>query len=79
MTKHEPIKVTKTVKEAVDDHAKFMTTYDTQSGYEKFDPKIYIDDVLYGLGISLSDDNKTCSGLIKFKKELLTYLQNEVK
>ena len=52
----------------------YMTTYDKQFGYADYSEETYIDDVLYGLGASLSDEYKFAPGFDAFKKKLLAHL-----
>jgi len=68
--------VTKTIPESVDYLTKYMGTYKNQSGYEGYDPKTYIDDVLYGLGMSINPDMfRWNDGFKKFKVFLQEYLE----
>ena len=52
----------------------YMGTYDKQPMFEEYRPETYIDDVLYGLGVSLSDEFKFGGGFDNFKDFLRDYL-----
>lgn len=52
----------------------YIDTYDEQEGYQEYSDRVYIEDIIYGLGASLSEDNKFTKGFLKFKKELLVHL-----
>lgn len=68
------VKQTKTMKEAVDYLADFMGTYADQTGFEGYTTTTYLNDVLYGLGVSLDDKYKYASGFTQFKKDLGEFL-----
>lgn len=65
------------MKEAVKRLTHYMTTYDGQFGYEDYMTQTYVDDVLYGLGISLSEHYETATGFAEFKADLLEYLKED--
>lgn len=53
----------------------YMDTYDEQLHYEDYEDETYIDDVLYGLGISMEPEvYKYRSGFDLFKEKLLNHL-----
>jgi hypothetical protein len=54
---------------------KFMATYDQQHGYQDYSDETYINDVLYGLGVSLSDEYQFAGGFRKWRAKLLEHLQ----
>ncbi len=63
------------MKEAVKYLVNYMVTYDKQPEYLDYDARIYVDDVLYGLGVSLNKKEFSFArGFQKFKKELKRYL-----
>lgn len=63
------------IENAVKYLAKYIATYDRQHGYTEYGAKTYIDDVLYGLGVSLNDKEFSfANGFQKFKQELKKYL-----
>ena len=53
----------------------FVNTYDEQQGWEKYTPETYINDILYGLGTSISDEFKFAGGFDKFKEVLRDHLR----
>jgi hypothetical protein len=55
----------------------FMATYDQQQGYSDYSDRTYIDDVLYGLGVSLSGEYQNAGGFRKFKEVLLAHLEGK--
>lgn len=63
------------MKDAVRYLDNYMHTYDSQHGYENYNLSIYLDDVIYGLGASISDQYRWASGFSQFKKDLMQYLQ----
>ena len=67
----------KPMKQSVQELTKYMETYPNQYGYESWPVDTLIDDVLYGLGVSISDEYRFADGYDKFKKLLLDRLQKE--
>lgn len=61
------------MKVAVKKMTRYMTTYEGQTGYKKY-TDTYVNDIVYGLGISLSDENEYSKGYNRFKDELLAWL-----
>jgi hypothetical protein len=59
------------MKDVVAQFQKYMSTYHNQEGYKDYSDECYIADVLYGLGVSLSDDYRFAQGFKKFKKDLI--------
>jgi hypothetical protein len=53
----------------------FMATYDQQQGYGDYSDETYINDVLYGLGVSLSDEYQFAGGFRKFLTLLRDHLE----
>ena len=63
------------MKKAVAYLTNYMVTYDKQIGYLDYNARTYIDDILYGLGVSLnSEEFSGADGFMRFKKELKQYL-----
>jgi hypothetical protein len=65
----------KRMERAVAYMKKFMDTYDQQQGYGDYSDETYINDVLYGLGASLSGEYEFAGGFRKFRALLLEHLQ----
>ena len=53
----------------------YMNTYAMQPFYTDYSDKTFIDDVLYGLGIALSDQFRKADGFECFKKILREHLK----
>lgn len=53
----------------------FMNTYDQQQGYSDYSDETYINDVLYGLGVSLSKEYQFAGGFRKFRALLKEHLE----
>jgi hypothetical protein len=64
------------IRSAVAYLKEFMATYDQQHGYADYSDETYIDDVLYGLGVSLSGEYQFAGGFRKFKALLLEHLRS---
>jgi hypothetical protein len=65
--------------EAVNNLALYMATYNDQVGYESYSAKIFVDDVLYGLGISLDKEKyQYGQGYREFKKDLMAFLKEDM-
>lgn len=62
------------MKSAVAYMKEFMNSYDTQAGYETYSEETFIDDVLYGLGVSLDKKNQWAGGYRIFKERLRKHL-----
>ena len=54
----------------------YMNTYDQQPEYLDYPPETLVNDVLYGLGVALSDEYKYGEGFEKFKSKLLDHLSH---
>lgn len=65
----------KRIESAVKYLREYMNTYDQQIGYADYSDRTYIDDVLYGLGVSLSKEYQFAGGYRKFKALLLEHLR----
>ena len=63
------------MKRAVAYMRHFMNTYDQQAGYQDYSDRTYIDDVLYGLGASLSGEYEFAGGYRKFREVLREHLK----
>jgi len=48
----------------------YVNSYDEQHGYQDYSEKTWINDILYGLGVSLSDEYRLAIGFEKFKERL---------
>lgn len=67
---------TQTIPESVSYLARYMESYDKQTGFEGYSSKTYINDVLYGLGMSLNPELfRWNNGFEKFKVFLQEYLE----
>lgn len=54
---------------------KFMVTYDKQSGYLDYTDDTIINDILYGLGVAINEEEYSfASGFDKFKEVLRQHL-----
>lgn len=54
----------------------YIVTYKNQKGYKKYDEFTWINDILYGLGVSMdSDKYKWADGFYLFKKDLMEFLR----
>lgn len=68
--------INQTIPESVKYLAEYMGTYDKQTGFKEYSSKTYIDDVLYGLGMSLNPELfRWNDGFEKFKVFLAEYLK----
>ena len=66
------------IEKAVKYLSDYITTYTKQSQYKNYDVKTYIDDILYGLGVSINEDEFSfASGFKKFKNELRQHLDRQ--
>lgn len=63
------------MKAAVAHLTSYMVTYTKQEFYEDYTDKTYIDDILYGLGISLGKEYTCADGFDKFKDVLRKHLE----
>lgn len=57
----------------------FVKTYrDESCGYYKdYTMETYLLDMLYGIGVSISQDYKMRNGFVQFKKDLIEFLKEE--
>lgn len=67
----------KRMREAVAKLQAYMNAYTQQAHYEEYTDKTYVDDVLYGLGLSLSGltDYSGPGGYERFKAYLRDHLE----
>ena len=72
----EPVR---SMEEIVAELQKYVGTYHKQHGYENYRDEMYIDDILYGLGKSLSEEYEYANGFQKFRRFLIEYLGGELK
>lgn len=63
-----------TIVDATERLQKYVRTYDNQVGYEKYRLETYLNDILYGLGASISDDFQFAPGFEKFKDFLVKFI-----
>ena len=70
-----PIQLKNGMIESVKYLQNYMNTYSNQEGYEDYSVRIYIEDILYGLGVSI-DENKYqwAECFREFKKDLMQFL-----
>jgi hypothetical protein len=61
--------------DAVKKLALYMSTYDTQFEYEKYNARVFVSDVLYGLGLSIDNVKyRYADGFTSFKQDLAVYI-----
>ena len=53
----------------------YMSTYTNQTDYQRVSDRVWIDDVLYGLGASLGKEYEFRDGFDKFKDVLRKHLE----
>ena len=63
------------MKDAVAKLTKYIGTFDTQHGYVDYSDATFINDVLYGIGIALNEQEyQYAQGFVKFKAFLKDFL-----
>ena len=62
------------MRKALDSLKEYVDTYDQQSDWERYRSETYVNDVLYGLGISISDEFRYADGFDRFKQVLREHL-----
>lgn len=81
MTKKEVEARRKRMRAVVARFQKYVSTYSEQSHYEDYSDRIFLDDMLYGIGLALSEgtakDNSGAGGYERFKVELRRHLNGE--
>jgi hypothetical protein len=77
MNKRQVEKRRKLVRERVKYLQDYVNTYSDQGGYEDYSDKTYIDDMLYGLGLSMvaPADYSGPGGYERFKQYLREHLK----
>jgi len=55
----------------------YVKTYSDQVGYKEFSDELFIDDILYGLGIALDKKYEFGNGYIKFQQRLKEHLDGK--
>lgn len=76
MNKREAEKARKRMREMVSRFQKYVATYSDQAHFEDYSDKTYIDDMLYGLGISIVGpaDYTGPGGYERWKQKLREHL-----
>lgn len=76
MNKAETNKRRKVMRERVAYLKDYVGTYDSQAHYEDYSDKTYVDDILYGLGLSMTGltDYTGAGGYERFKQYLREHL-----
>ena len=62
------------MRKALGSLKEYVDTYDQQSDWERYRSETYVNDVLYGLGISISDEFRFAEGFDRFKEVLREHL-----
>jgi len=65
----------RSMEDIVENFQKYMSTYHEQSGYQEYTDKTFIEDILYGIGVSIDPKYQYANGLRDFKKVLLKHLK----
>jgi hypothetical protein len=55
----------------------YINTYPDQPGYEEYNNETFINDILYGLGVSISEEYRFATGATKFKELLIKQFKEE--
>lgn len=66
--------MSRNMKERVEKLQHYWNTYTSQSNYEHYTDKTFLDDALYGIGVAISDDFRFAGGYDKFKELLREHL-----
>lgn len=61
---------------AIDYLTDYMNTYKDQANYQDYTPYTFVQDIIYGLGVAMSEDHKFANGYRDFKKKLVDYLEH---
>lgn len=57
----------------------FVSTYKDQPGYQKYSDKTYLNDMLYGIGLSIDEKKYFAAvGYDKFLKVLKSHIEKEL-
>jgi hypothetical protein len=77
MNKRQAEKRRKLMRERVASFQKYVATYHEQSSYDDYSDKTYVDDMLYGIGISMiaPADYTGPGGYERFKQYLREHLK----
>jgi len=63
------------IKQAIKEMEDYVSTYTRQHGYERFSEQTFLDDMLYGIGISISGEYRFAQGFDQFKQRLREHLK----
>jgi hypothetical protein len=63
------------MRERVERLQKYWNTYDNQPEYLEYTDKIFLDDALYGIAASMSNEYFSAKGFEEFKKLLREHLR----
>jgi hypothetical protein len=78
-TVRKPTPEQKRMRACVAKFQKYVATYDTQAQYDTYLEKTYLDDMLYGIGLSLMElkptDYTAAGGYERFKQYLREHLK----
>jgi hypothetical protein len=67
--------VSNKISKSIDYLTDFASSYPTQLGFDDYTTETFMDDMLYGLGVSLSDDYRFSIGFKQFKIDLINHLR----
>ena len=67
------------MKAAVAYMQEYVATYSNQREVESYSEETYIDDILYGLGVSLDKKNEWAGGFENFKERLRRHLRSNAR
>lgn len=56
----------------------YWKTYPNQPSWKSYSTNTLLNDAIYGIGISMSENYKYASGNLKFLKDLKDYLEKEI-
>lgn len=79
MNKRDTERRQKAMGRAVDELQDYVGTYDEQAEYRSYSDKTFVDDILYGLGLSMQNlipsDFRGAGGYERFKQYLREHLK----
>ncbi len=68
------------IEEALKYFNHYVTTYENQYHWQRYQIETWLDDIIYGLGVSIDPSKfKYNDGFCKFKKLLVNYLKEAEK
>ena len=70
---------TNTIEQTVEYMIKYINTYKDQFGWKEYTHETFLDDMIYGIGVAMSDQYKMAQGYEKFRADIDEYFKERYR